>query len=58
MSIPASEDGMSVAQRYRIDEVNLAARRELLRFDSRDVRVLASLGPWMRRTAPAIAREF
>ena len=50
--------GESAARRYRIDEANLAARREMIGFGEADIRALAKLAPWIRRNAAAIAREF
>jgi hypothetical protein len=43
---------------YRIADANLALRREFLRLTERDLRALAGVLDWARRTAPTIAREF
>jgi methyl-accepting chemotaxis protein len=50
--------GESAARRYRIDEANLAARREMIGFGEADIRTLAKLAPWIRSNAESIAREF
>jgi methyl-accepting chemotaxis protein len=47
-----------LCQRYQVTEANLALRRDFLRLDSADLRVLADLHPWARAIAPRIAREF
>jgi methyl-accepting chemotaxis protein len=49
---------LDTAARYRIDEVNLAARRQLLGFDERDIRTLATLAPWMRKNVHGMIVEF
>ncbi|HEY9897922.1 MAG TPA: methyl-accepting chemotaxis protein [Pantanalinema sp.] len=47
-----------LSDNYRFNESNLKLRRQFLRLESEDVRLLASLVPWIDRWAPTIAREF
>jgi len=57
-TVNASSDGNGGARRYRINESNLAARRELLGFGASDVKALAALAPWMWRNAKAVIADF
>ncbi|MFN8637150.1 MAG: globin-coupled sensor protein [Chloroflexota bacterium] len=43
---------------YRINETNLALRKQLIRLTDADVATLRALAPWARRVAPTIARQF
>ncbi|MFN8637601.1 MAG: methyl-accepting chemotaxis protein [Chloroflexota bacterium] len=47
-----------LADLYRINDDNLALRRQMLGFGRDDVRTLAKLAPWAERHADTIAREF
>jgi methyl-accepting chemotaxis protein len=55
---PGSSDSADAARRYRINETNLAARRQLIGFTAADVRTLAQLAPWIRRNLTSIIAEF
>jgi methyl-accepting chemotaxis protein len=46
------------AQRFGIDEENLAARRDFIRLGEEERKLLAELIPWARSVAAEIAREF
>src|SRR5579883_3491257 len=48
----------TLAQLYRLNEANLALRREFMRFTAEDVAVLAKLERWSRRVAAPIAKDF
>jgi len=48
----------SNAQRFGIDEANLATRREFIRLGAEERSLLAGLIPWARSVAADIAREF
>ncbi|MNX58166.1 Methyl-accepting chemotaxis protein 2 [compost metagenome] len=45
-------------QKYRLNDANLALRRQFMRFSARETRLIASLAPWAERVADAIARDF
>ncbi len=46
------------AQRFGIDEANLAIRRNFIRLGEQERSLLAGLTPWARSVAEEIAREF
>ncbi len=48
----------SNAQRFGIDEANLAVRRTFIRLGDEESKLLVELTPWARSTAPEIAKEF
>jgi methyl-accepting chemotaxis protein len=48
----------TLAQLYRFNETNLALRRQFMRLDDRDVRVLKALAGWADRVAGPLAKEF
>ncbi|MEZ5099558.1 MAG: globin-coupled sensor protein [Thermoleophilia bacterium] len=48
----------SLASLYRINEANLALRREFIRLQQDDVKVLAGLVGWAEKHADRLAREF
>jgi hypothetical protein len=52
------KDMGELCKRYRINEANLEARKQFLRFGKDDVAVLASLAGWARNVTPALIREF
>ncbi len=43
---------------YRIDERNLAARREFISLRAKDIRMLSGLRNWAEKAIPHIVREF
>lgn len=47
-----------LSETYRINETNLALRREFVRLEPRDVAVLKKLAGWADGAADAIAKEF
>ncbi len=49
---------VSGAQRFGIDEANLAIRRNFIRLGEEERSLLSGLTPWARSVAPEIAREF
>lgn len=55
---PADTMSDQLTSLYRIQSTNLALRRAFIRLGPADVRVLARLVAWARRTAPRLAREF
>ena len=48
----------TLAEVYRINEQNLAQRREFIGLGPDDVAVLRDLAPWAHEIAPGVAREF
>lgn len=48
----------NLAQRYGINDDNLAYRREFIRLTEEDRQLLASLAPWAEAHADRIAQEF
>ncbi len=48
----------SSAQRFGIDEANLATRREFIRLGAEERSLLAGMIPWARSVAAGIAKEF
>src|SRR5882757_7766626 len=46
------------AQRFGIDESNLALRREFIRLGEPERKLLQDLTPWARSVAAVIAKEF
>ncbi|MCC7013330.1 MAG: globin-coupled sensor protein [Planctomycetes bacterium] len=49
---------MTLCERYRINDTNLAVRREFLRLTAKDVAVLAGLKGWAQRISAKLAKEF
>ena len=47
-----------LTETYRMNDGNLALRREFMLFTKDDVQVLAKLAGWARSVAPGIAKEF
>ncbi len=47
-----------LTSKYRLNEQNLALRKQFLRLDDKDIRVLASLATWADRIADDLAQEF
>ena len=47
-----------LTETYRMNDGNLALRREFMLFTKDDVQVLAKLAGWARGVAPTIAKEF
>ena len=43
---------------YRLNDTNLALRRDFMRIAAPDMRVLARLHPWAQKVAPALVKEF
>ncbi|MGE3913116.1 MAG: methyl-accepting chemotaxis protein [Chloroflexota bacterium] len=58
MKAPHRSAAPSLAEQYRINDENLALRKQLLGFGSEDVATLRSLAPWARRVAGSLVREF
>ena len=50
--------GSALAQRFGIEEANLAWRREFIRLTEEDRQLLGGLVDWATENAPSIAREF
>ncbi len=48
----------TLAELYRINETNLALRRQFLQLSARDLRVLKRLGPWSAKVAAPLAKDF
>ncbi len=48
----------TLAELYRVNETNLALRREFMRLTARDIAVLRRLVGWSEKTAAPLAREF
>ncbi|MCC7371817.1 MAG: hypothetical protein IT306_25595 [Chloroflexi bacterium] len=58
MKVQDRSASIALSQQYRITEQNLALRKQLLGITERDVKTLRSLGPWARRVAPSLLRDF
>lgn len=48
----------TLAELFRINESNLALRRQFMRLTDKDVKILAELDGWAAETAAPLAREF
>ena len=48
----------ALADLFRLNEVNLALRRQFMRLTAADVAILKELDPWAAQTAATVAREF
>jgi hypothetical protein len=48
----------TLAEHYRINDTNLALRRQMIGIVQSDVQVLAKLAPWADRVADRIAGDF
>ncbi|MDW7981188.1 MAG: globin-coupled sensor protein [Thermomicrobium sp.] len=53
-----ARSGSDVARRLRVNDRNLALRREFIRLTAEDIAVLARLAPWADRVADRIAKRF
>ncbi len=53
-----TEKGFALAERFGINEQNLARRREFLRITEADRKLMLRLAPWARKNAATAAKQF
>jgi methyl-accepting chemotaxis protein len=57
-AVPSQRRSMGLAQKFGIDEMSVARRREFIRLGERERALLMELMPWAEQVADSIAKEF